>query len=332
MEQIQQQDNTYNTVKILICGAIELKKERNHIIASCLQIDKDFYHDNIRISVHSYENLSDSREQINYFIENEADIIIFVLDDKMGYETELEFTLAAKTFLVQKRPEIMVYLRRNHNDITPEIARLQRLLMNEANMYYTEYSTLIELEHLVEVGIRKHILKLKEENRFNSAKTQKEEKKNNGIFRYKQKDKINNKIIEEPTPIFISYKREDSDIVFHIREKIEQKTGIKCWIDLEGIESDAQFSNVIIKAINQAKVFLFMYSHSYAKIEDYGNDWTVKEINFAQKKDKIIVFINLDDSPLTDWFLLEFGLKQQVKANSSKAMERLYRDIVSWLK
>ena len=332
MEQIQQQDNTYNTVKIFIGGSIKLINEYNTIISSCYQINKDLYHDNIRISVHTYGNLSDSRERIDDFIKNEADIIIFVLDDKMGYETELEFRLAAETFLVHKRPEIMFYLRKNHNDITPEIARLQRLLMNGANMYYTEYSTLIELEHLVEEGIRKHILKLKEENRFNSAKTQKEEKKNNGIFRYKQKDKTKNKIIEEPKPIFISYKREDCDVVFHIREIIEQNTGIKCWIDLEGIESDAQFAKVIINAINQAKVFLFMYSHSHAEIEDYGNDWTIKEITFAQQKKIRIVFINLDNSPLTDWFLLEFGQKQQVKANSSKAMERLYRDIESWLK
>ena len=35
--------------------------------------------------------------------------------------------------------------------------------------------------------------------------------------------------------IFVSYKRQDKDIVYPIVEEIKQNTGIDCWIDLEGI-------------------------------------------------------------------------------------------------
>lgn len=35
--------------------------------------------------------------------------------------------------------------------------------------------------------------------------------------------------------IFISYKRQDKDVVSSIVEEIRQKTGVDCWIDLEGI-------------------------------------------------------------------------------------------------
>ena len=35
--------------------------------------------------------------------------------------------------------------------------------------------------------------------------------------------------------IFISYKREDKNKVFPLKEKIEAATGEKCWIDLDGI-------------------------------------------------------------------------------------------------
>lgn len=132
--------------------------------------------------------------------------------------------------------------------------------------------------------------------------------------------------------IFISYKRKDKDVVFSMVEKIEKSTGAKCWIDLDGIESDAQFANVIIKAINKAQVFLFMYSHSHTEIEDYDTDWTVKEINFAQKKRKRIVFINIDGSPLTDWFEMMFGTKQQIDASSKVLMEKLCKDLSKWLK
>ena len=131
--------------------------------------------------------------------------------------------------------------------------------------------------------------------------------------------------------IFISYKRDDLDMVWSIKDIIEKHTGENCWIDLDGIESDAQFANVIIKAINQAKVFLFMYSSKHTEIEDYENDWTIREINFAQKKKKRIVFVNLDGSKLTDWFELVFGTKQQIDAKSSKAMKKLCSDIQKWL-
>ncbi len=137
--------------------------------------------------------------------------------------------------------------------------------------------------------------------------------------------------ISQDCPIFISYKRDNKDLVFPIKDAIEQNTGNKCWIDLEGIESDAQFANVIIKAINKAAVFLFMYSRLHMEIDDYDNDWTVREITFAQKKKKRIVFLNIDGSQLTDWFELIFGSKQQIDVSSEAAMKRLYRDIRKWL-
>ena len=131
--------------------------------------------------------------------------------------------------------------------------------------------------------------------------------------------------------IFISYKRVDKEKVFSLKDVIENKIGEECWIDLDGIESDAQFANVIIKAINNAQIFLFMYSHAHSEIEDYDTDWTVREINFAQKKKKRIVFVNIDGSPLTDWFELMFGTKQQIDASSEILIEKLCRDIKKWL-
>lgn len=131
--------------------------------------------------------------------------------------------------------------------------------------------------------------------------------------------------------VFISYKRTDRDQVFYLKDLIEDRIGNHCWIDLDGIESDAQFANVIIKAINEAKVFLFMYSSAHSQIEDFDNDWTVREINFAQKKRKRIVFVNIDGTPLTDWFELMFGTKQQVDANSDVAMQKLCKDMTKWL-
>lgn len=139
-------------------------------------------------------------------------------------------------------------------------------------------------------------------------------------------------IIEPQKKIFISYKRDNLEPVKKLKERIEQATGINCWMDLEGIESDAQFTNVIIKAINDADVFLFMYSDLHTRINDFENDWTIREISFAQKKKKRIVFINIDKTPLTDHFDFLFGTKQQVDALSDSSLNRLFHDIKKWLK
>lgn len=131
--------------------------------------------------------------------------------------------------------------------------------------------------------------------------------------------------------IFISYKRVDKDKVFKIKDKIESAIGEQCWIDLDGIESDAQFKNVIINAINNAEIVLFMYSKSHIKIVDFENDWTVRELNFAKAKKKRIVFINIDGSPLTDEFAFDYGTKQQVDARLDKNVDKLISDIRKWL-
>ena len=131
--------------------------------------------------------------------------------------------------------------------------------------------------------------------------------------------------------IFISYKRADKEKVFPLKDKIEAAIGEQCWIDLDGIESSAQFEHVIINAIDTAEVFLFMYSKRHTRITNLENDWTVKEIRYADAMGKRIVFINLDQSPLEKWFLFNFSGKQQIDATSESAFCRLIEDMKEWL-
>lgn len=131
--------------------------------------------------------------------------------------------------------------------------------------------------------------------------------------------------------IFISYKRVDKEKVFKIKKQIESALGERCWIDLDGIESDAQFKNVIIRAINKSEVVLFMYSKAHSEIVDFEKDWTLRELNFASKKNKRIVFVNLDGSPLTDTFEFDYGAKQQIDGLSPQSLSRLNEDLKRWL-
>lgn len=47
--------------------------------------------------------------------------------------------------------------------------------------------------------------------------------------------------------LFILYKRVDKEKVFNLKKHIEAYAGEKCWINLDGIESDAQFKVVTYK-------------------------------------------------------------------------------------
>lgn len=135
-------------------------------------------------------------------------------------------------------------------------------------------------------------------------------------------------------PIFISYKRSDKERVFQIVDSIHTELGKDvCWIDLDGIESDAIFVNVIMRAINNCKVFLFMYSQEHADIkeDECETDWTIREISFAQKKKKRIVFVNIDGSILSDWFDFMYSTKQQIDISDEDAVARLYRDLKKWV-
>ena len=91
--------------------------------------------------------------------------------------------------------------------------------------------------------------------------------------------------------VFISYKRVDKEKVFKIKDQIESTLGEKCWIDLDGIESDAQFANVIINAIDDCEVVLFMYSKAHTSIKEYAEDWTIRELHYANAKGKRVVII-----------------------------------------
>ncbi len=138
---------------------------------------------------------------------------------------------------------------------------------------------------------------------------------------------------EKKERIFISYKRVDKDRVFAIKDSIKQVTGEDCWIDLDGIESDAQFVAKIMGAIDECDVFLFMRSkeHNKIKVHELETDWTIREVNYALGEKKRIVFLNLDNTPMPKWFKFMFPNKQEIDATDSEKLKHLYSDLCVWL-
>lgn len=134
----------------------------------------------------------------------------------------------------------------------------------------------------------------------------------------------------EKARIFISYKRKNKGQVFSIVKKIETQLGVKCWVDLDGIESSAQFASKICKAIDTAEVVLFMHSSVHLDI-DFENDWTIKELNYAHAKKKKVVLVILDNAPLDNIFLMEYGSKNNIDSRDEAQFQKLMKDLKTWL-
>ena len=134
----------------------------------------------------------------------------------------------------------------------------------------------------------------------------------------------------EKAKIFISYKRKNKDQVFSIVNKIETQLGVKCWVDLDGIESSAQFRSKICNAIDSAQVVLFMHSSVHLNI-DFDNDWTIKELNYAEAKEKRVVLVKLDNAPLDNIFLLDYGTKNNIDSQDETQFQKLLKDLSIWL-
>ncbi len=130
--------------------------------------------------------------------------------------------------------------------------------------------------------------------------------------------------------IFISYKRKNKEQVFALVKKIENELSIKCWVDLDGIESSAQFASVICKAIDAADIVLFMHSRVHLDIE-FESDWTIKELNYAQAKKKRIVLVKLDSAPLDNIFLMDYGSKNNIDSTDPVQISKLITDLRIWL-
>ena len=124
---------------------------------------------------------------------------------------------------------------------------------------------------------------------------------------------------------FISYCRKDKDRVLPLVKDLEQQANVSCWIDLQGIESGSQFEDVIIKAINDAKIVLLMVSRHLNH-----NTYAKKEIDYALLKGKQVVPIILDDSDCPEWVLFKFSGYDSINLSDKDQYRKFLLDMKNW--
>lgn len=132
--------------------------------------------------------------------------------------------------------------------------------------------------------------------------------------------------------VFISYKRADKEKVLQLRKRIEVSIGEPCWMDFDSIDFGAQYARAIIEAIDEAQVVLFMYSKNCAYSEDLTNDHNIKELRYAMSEGKRIVFISIDQAPVTGWYAFMFPQRQVLDLADEKIFNRLVQDIKQWVR
>lgn len=125
--------------------------------------------------------------------------------------------------------------------------------------------------------------------------------------------------------VFISYSRNDLEKVRRIKEKIDNEVGLNCWMDLDGIESGEQFKKVIISAINRHNTILFMLSANSMKSE-----WALDELDFARRKQKRIVMVDLDHAEMTDEFYFSYHKYDNIDWSNSEQRNKLLRNLRRW--
>ena len=132
--------------------------------------------------------------------------------------------------------------------------------------------------------------------------------------------------MENSKPIFISYSRLDKNIVFPFVKRIEQELKTTCWIDSEGIESGSQFEEVIVNAIEESKVVLFMLSDN-----SINSKWTKREVLYAEDEGKRIVPAVVDKKGLRKWFKFHFGNVDYIDINDDGQCDKLLNNLASWI-
>jgi len=97
--------------------------------------------------------------------------------------------------------------------------------------------------------------------------------------------------MQQEFDVFISYSHQDKDIAEQICMLLDQ-SGVTYWIDREGVRHGDDFKEDIVNAISGSKILLFISSVNSNKSRN-----TVKEVGLAEKCNKVILPVRIDDSP-----------------------------------
>ena len=111
--------------------------------------------------------------------------------------------------------------------------------------------------------------------------------------------------------VFISYSRRDIDKAKEITELLDAHS-IRYWIDQTGIYSGVNYKEVIVDAIDTAKVVLFLSS-----VDSNASINVIRELGYAVSQDKTIIPVMLDDTPYAKSIKLDISDVDQLEVSDT---------------
>lgn len=146
----------YKSISIFVAGATNLRIEREALKSIANDLNGEFEHRGVKVIIRSYENFNESQTEYDEFISNKTDLMIFILDGRIGEKTRDEFILAWRQQNKGGRPRIMVFLK-EYDGINADISYILGLLASTTAEYSIMYHDLDNLRFEAEKRIRRFI-------------------------------------------------------------------------------------------------------------------------------------------------------------------------------
>ena len=121
--------------------------------------------------------------------------------------------------------------------------------------------------------------------------------------------------------VFISYSHQDKEVAERICTLLDQY-GISHWIDRDGVRHGEDFKEDIVDAIVRSKILLFISSVNSNKSRN-----TVKEVGLAEKSNKVILPIRIDDSPYNKSLEYDLCNRHWIQLKDMDSLEDLGRQL-----
>ena len=148
-----------NTISIFIAGAKNLKEQRMRLKVLTNDLNSRYGRLKWKVSLlaNSYENYGDIQGEYNDFITNQADLVVFVLEERIGKKTEEEFLLATTAHRQNGHPEVITFVH------------IETLVNSATDTYYVEYTNTEDLVSKAKDRINAYVEKcVRQEKRFKS--------------------------------------------------------------------------------------------------------------------------------------------------------------------
>lgn len=145
-------------VRIFVAGSKDLKNERYALKALAQELNTRYSEHNVDVFIEmkSFEDFKDRQSEYNSYISEYADLVIIVLDGKIGEFTRSEFLTAVDAYRKKEIPEILVFMKKFDVETT-EIKDIKNLLRDSMgeHFFYIDYDNTKDLRAEAEKRITK---------------------------------------------------------------------------------------------------------------------------------------------------------------------------------